>query len=158
VIEVGAVAPGFTLPNQDGHEVRLEDLRGKRTVLVFYPLDFSPVCTDQLNVYNEVLDELEEQGVELYGVSVDSAYAHKAFQQSLGIRIPLLADFHPKGDVAKAFGLYDERWGSSARALVMIGPDLTVEWVHRSPSALEIPGANLIFDALAQRTGSAAGS
>jgi peroxiredoxin len=158
VIEVGAAAPDFTLPNQDGHEVRLEDLRGKRSVLVFYPLDFSPVCTDQLNVYNEVLGELEEQGVQLYGVSVDSAYAHKAFQQHLGIRIPLLADFHPKGEVAKAFGVYDERWGNSSRALVMIGPDLTVEWVHRSPSALEIPGANLIFDALAQRTGSPAGS
>jgi peroxiredoxin (alkyl hydroperoxide reductase subunit C) len=158
VTEVGAPAPDFTLPDQDGHEVSLADLRGKRTVLVFYPLDFSPVCTDQLNVYNEVLGELEAQGVQLYGVSVDSAYAHKAFQQDLGIRIPLLADFHPKGELAKAFGLYDERWGNSARALVMIGPDLTVEWVHRSPSALEIPGANLIFDAVAQRTGSATGS
>jgi peroxiredoxin len=158
VIEAGAAAPDFTLPNQDGHEVSLADLRGKRTVLVFYPLDFSPVCTDQLNVYNEVLADLEAEGVQLFGVSVDSAYAHKAFQQHLGIRIPLLADFHPKGELAKAFGLYDERWGNSSRALVMIGPDLTVEWVHRSPSALEIPGANLIFDAIAQRTGSTAGS
>jgi peroxiredoxin len=157
VIEVGAPAPDFTLPDQDGKQVSLEDLRGKRTVLAFYPLDFSPVCTDQLNVYNEVLTELEAQGAQMYGVSVDSAYAHGAFQKHLGIRIPLLADFHPKGELAKAFGLYDEQWGSSARALVMIGPDLTVEWVHRSPSALEIPGANLIFDALAQRTGSAAG-
>jgi peroxiredoxin len=157
VIEAGAPAPDFTLADQDGHQVSLADLRGKRTVLVFYPLDFSPVCTDQLNVYNEVLGELEAEGVQLYGVSVDSAYAHKAFQQHLGIRIPLLADFHPKGELAKAFGLYDERWGNSARALVMIGPDLTVEWVHRSPSALEIPGANLIFDAVAQRTGSATG-
>jgi peroxiredoxin len=157
VVEVGARAPDFTLPDQDGNKVSLEDLRGKRTVLVFYPLDFSPVCTDQLNVYNEVLGELEAQGAQLYGVSVDSAYAHKAFQAHLGIRIPLLADFHPKGALAKAYGLYDEKWGNSARALVMIGPDLSVEWVHRSPSALEIPGANLIFDALAQRTGSAAG-
>jgi peroxiredoxin len=157
VIEVGAPAPDFTLPDQDGKQVSLEDLRGKRTVLVFYPLDFSPVCTDQLNVYNEVLGDLEAEGVQMYGVSVDSAYAHHAFQEHLGIRIPLLADFHPKGQLAKAFGFYDERWGNSARALVMIGPDLTVEWVHRSPSALEIPGANLIFDALAQRTGSTAG-
>jgi peroxiredoxin len=157
VVEPGAPAPDFSLPDQDGKKVSLEDLRGKRTVLAFYPLDFSPVCTDQLNVYNEVLPELEAEGVQLYGVSVDSAYAHNAFQQQLGIRIPLLADFHPKGAVAKAYGFYDEQWGSSARALVLIGPDLTVEWVHRSPSALEIPGANLIFDAIAQRTGSTAG-
>jgi peroxiredoxin len=157
VLEAGSPAPDFALPDQDGHKVSLEDLRGKRTVLVFYPLDFSPVCTDQLNVYNEVLPDLEAQDVQMYGVSVDSAYAHNAFQQHLGIRIPLLADFHPKGAVSKAYGFYDERWGSSARALVMIGPDLTVEWVHQSPSALEIPGANLIFDAIAQRTGSTAG-
>ena len=153
MIEVGQQAPDFSLPDQDGHTVSLEALRGKRTVLVFYPLDFSPVCTDQLNVYNEVLADLEAEGVELYGVSVDSAYAHKAFQRELGIRIPLLADFHPKGAVCKAYGFYDEQWGSSARALVMIGPDLTVEWVHRSPSALEIPGANLIFDAVKARAG-----
>ena len=151
MVEPGSQAPPFTLPDQDGQQVSLEDLRGKRTVLVFYPLDFSPVCTDQLNVYNEVLYDLEAAGVQLYGVSVDSAYAHKAFQRELGIRIPLLADFHPKGAVAEAYGFYDEQWGSSARALVMIGPDLTVEWVHRSPSALEIPGANLIFDALQPR-------
>jgi peroxiredoxin (alkyl hydroperoxide reductase subunit C) len=157
VIQPGTPAPDFTLPDQDGRKVSLEDLRGQRTVLVFYPLDFSPVCTDQLNVYDEVLDEIGRAGAKLYGVSVDSAYCHKAFQSAMGIRIPLLADFHPKGEVAKAFGLYDETWGNASRALVMIGPDLTVEWAHRSPSALEIPGANLIFDALAQRTGSAAG-
>ena len=157
MLAVGSPAPDFTLPDQDGKKVSLEDLRGKRTILVFYPLDFSPVCTDQLNVYNEVLGDLEAEGVQMYGVSVDSAYAHGAFQRELGIRIPLLADFHPKGAVCKAYGFYDEKWGSSARALVMIGPDLTIEWVHRSPSALEIPGANLIFDALAQRTGPTAG-
>ena len=153
MIEAGAPAPDFTLPDQDGKKVSLEDLRGKRTVLVFYPLDFSPVCTDQLNVYNEVLSDLEAEGVAMYGISVDSAYCHKAFQENLGIRIPLLADFHPKGAVAQAYGVYDEKWGNSARALVMIGPDLTVEWAHRSPSALEIPGANLIFDAVAARAG-----
>jgi peroxiredoxin (alkyl hydroperoxide reductase subunit C) len=153
VVEAGSPAPDFTLSDQDGQKVSLEDLRGQRTVLVFYPLDFSPVCTDQLNVYNEVLADLEAQGVQMYGVSVDSAYAHKAFQQHLGIRISLLADFHPKGALASEFGLYDEKWGSSARALVMIGPDLTVEWIHRSPSALEIPGANLIFDAIQEHAG-----
>jgi peroxiredoxin (alkyl hydroperoxide reductase subunit C) len=148
VVEPGAAAPDFSLIDQDGRRVSLEDLRGQTSVLVFYPLDFSPVCTDQLNVYDEVLDDLAKEGVTLYGVSVDSAYCHKAFQDQIGIRIPLLADFHPKGAVAKAYGVYDEKWGNSARALVMIDPELKVKWAHRSPSALEIPGANLIFDAL----------
>jgi peroxiredoxin len=148
VIEPGSPAPDFTLPDQDGNKVSLEDLRGQTTVLVFYPLDFSPVCTDQLNVYDEVLDDLEREGAKLYGVSVDSAYCHKAFQSELGIRFPLLADFHPKGAVSKAYGVYDEKWGSASRSLVMIDPDLKVKWAHRSPTPLEIPGANLIFDAL----------
>ena len=148
MLDPGADAPDFSLLDQDGQRVSLEDLRGQTSVLVFYPLDFSPVCTDQLNVYDEVLDELAAQGAKLYGVSVDSAYCHKAFQTSLGIRIPLLADFHPKGEVAKAYGVYDEKWGNSSRALVMIDPELKVKWAYRSPSALEIPGANLIFDAL----------
>jgi peroxiredoxin (alkyl hydroperoxide reductase subunit C) len=148
VVESGSPAPDFSLTDQDGQQVSLEDLRGQTSVLVFYPLDFSPLCTDQLNVYDEVLDDLERLGAKLYGVSVDSAYCHKAFQSHLGIRIPLLADFHPKGAVAKAYGVYDEKWGSSSRALVMIDPDLTVKWAHRAPSPLDIPGANLIFDAL----------
>ena len=148
MIEPGAQAPDFTLPDQDGHKVALADLRGQRTVLVFYPLDFSPVCTDQLNVYQEVLGELEAKGAKLYGISVDSAYSHKAFQQHLGTTIPLLADFHPKGGVASKFGVYDEDHGVSKRALVMIGPDGVVQWAHESPSPLEIPGANRIFDAL----------
>lgn len=151
MIEAGARAPEFKLPDQDGNEVALADLAGQRTLLVFYPSDFSPVCTDQLNVYQEVLGELEERGVKLLGVSVDSAWTHKAFQDHLGLAIPLLADFHPKGEVAKAYGLWVADYGVSARALVMIGPDGVVEWSHQSPSPLEIPGANLIFDALDQR-------
>ena len=148
MIEAGAVAPDFTLPDQDGDEVSLQDLAGQISVLVFYPLDFSPVCTDQLNVYHEVLPELEAKGAKLYGISIDSAFSHKAFQDHLGISIPLLADFHPKGEVSKAYGAYIEERGHYQRALVMIGPDLAVTWTHQSPSPLEIPGANLIFDAL----------
>jgi peroxiredoxin len=149
MIDPGSEAPDFALPDQDGNIVKLEDLRGQTTVLVFYPLDFSPVCTDQLNVYQEVLGDLEAQGARLYGVSVDSAYAHKAFQEKLGISIPLLADFHPKGEVSRRYGAFIEERGHDKRALVMIGPDLRVRWAHRSPTPLEIPGANLIFDALA---------
>ena len=120
-------------------------------MLVFYPLDFSPMCTDQLNVYQEVLGDLEQQGAGLYGISVDSAFAHKAFRERLGITFPLLADFNPKGEVARRYGVYTEERGHSRRALVMVGPDLEVNWSHEAPSPLEIPGANLIFDALAAR-------
>jgi peroxiredoxin len=148
MIEPGTPAPEFSLRNQDGKKVTLESLRGQTTVLVFYPSDFSPVCTDQLNVYQEVLGELEAAGARLIGVSVDSAWTHNAFQRHLGVTIPLLADFHPKGAVSRAFGVYNEKYGVSARALVMIGPDLEVKWSYTSPSPLEIPGANLIFDAL----------
>ncbi len=148
MIEAGTPAPDFMLPDQDGNEVSLESLRGQTIVLAFYPLDFSPICTDQLNVYQEILPELERAGARLYGVSVDSAFAHKAFQRELGISIPLLADFHPKGDVARRFGVFNEERGISQRALVLIGPEGIVDWSHVSPSPLEIPGANLIFDAL----------
>ena len=148
MIEPGSAAPGFTLPDQDGQQVSLEDLRGRSTVLAFYPMDFSPICTDQLNVYQEVLADLHGLGAALYGISVDSAFAHKAFQDHLGITIPLLADFHPKGEVARRYGVYIEERGHSQRALVLIGPDLQVKWSYLSPSPLEVPGANLIFDAL----------
>jgi peroxiredoxin len=151
MIEPGSPAPDFTLPDQDGKEVSLADFHGQTVVLVFYPADFSPVCTDQLSVYQEVLGELEGRGVKLLGISVDSAWAHKAFQNDLGVTIPLLADFHPKGEVAKAYGAYVEKRGVAKRALVMVGPDAIVEWSYESPSPLEIPGANLIFDALDQR-------
>jgi len=150
MIEPGTPAPQFSLRNQDGKKVTLADLEGQTTVLVFYPGDFSRACTDQLNVYQEVLGELEKEGAKLYGVSVDSAFCHKAFQQHIGITIPLLADFHPKGEMARSFGVYSDEYGVASRALVMIGPDGVVRWSHVSPP-LEIPGANLIFDALAER-------
>jgi peroxiredoxin (alkyl hydroperoxide reductase subunit C) len=148
VIQAGEPAPDFTLRDQDGKKTSLSDFRGRTVVLAFYPLDFSPTCTDQLNVYQEVLGELEQQGVSLLGVSVDSAFAHKAFQDHLGISIPLLADFHPKGAVARDYGVFIEERGHSERALVMIDPEGTVMWSHVSATPLEIPGVNLIFDAL----------
>jgi peroxiredoxin len=148
MIGPGEAAPDFELRDQDGGKVTLEDLKGQTSVLVFYPLDFSRVCTDQLNVYQEVLPVLEERGVKLYGVSVDSAFCHKAFQGHLGTTIPLLADFHPKGEVASRYGVFNEERGTSYRALVMIDPEGIVRWSYQSSSPLEIPGANLIFDAL----------
>ena len=149
MIEPGSPAPDFTLPDQDGNSVSLADFRGRNVVLVFYPSDFSPVCTDQLSIYHEVLPQLEERNASLVGISVDGAFCHKAFQRELRTTIPLLADFHPKGEVGRAYGVYGEEHGVSSRALVMVGPDGTVEWSYLSPP-LEIPGANLIFDALDQ--------
>jgi peroxiredoxin len=151
MIEPGSAAPDFTLPDQDGKQVSLADYRGRTVVLVFYPADFSPVCTDQLNVYQEVLPQIEERGATLVGISVDGAFCHKAFQQHLGVSIPLLSDFHPKGAVARSYGVYVEDHGVAGRALVMVDPDGTVSWSYQSPP-LEIPGANLIFDALEQRS------
>ena len=148
MIEAGQPAPDFTLPDQDGNKVSLSDLRGQTVVLVFYPLDFSPVCTDQLSVYQRSLADLEQGGAKLIGISVDSAFAHKAFQTQLDVTIPLLADFHPKGEVATAYGVFNEKRGTARRALVMVGPDGDVIWSYEAPSPLEIPGTELILEVL----------
>jgi peroxiredoxin len=149
MIEVGAEAPDFTLRDQDGEKVSLADYRGRKVLLVFYPGDFSPVCGDQLSVYQEVKPQLAEQGLELLGISVDSSYAHKAFQEKLGIDTTLLADFHPKGEVAQAYGSYLEDFGIPNRTLVLVDEDGKIAWTHESPNPGEFPGANVIFDALA---------
>jgi peroxiredoxin len=148
VIEAGTKAPDFSLPDQDGNQVSLSDFGGRKLVLVFYPLDFSPVCSDQLSIYQEVLSELESQGATLVGISVDSSYAHHAFREQLNLTMPLLADFHPKGEVSKAYGAYIEGAGISNRCLVLV-EDGEVKWSYAAPNPGEIPGANLIFDALA---------
>jgi len=149
MIAAGDPAPEFTLRNQDGEQVSLSGFRGRKVLLVFYPLDFSPVCSDQLSIYQEVKPQIEEKGVELVGISVDHGFAHKAFQEKLGIDTPLLADFEPKGEVARAYGAYLEKAGHANRSLVLVDEEGNVEWVHESPTPLEIPGANVIFDALA---------
>jgi peroxiredoxin len=148
VIEPGTEAPGFTLPDQDGNKVSLSDYAGRSVVLAFYPLDFSPTCTDQLSLYQEVLGEIESRGAALVGISVDSSFCHRAFREQLNLTIPLLADFHPKGEVARAYGVYSEKWGSSGRSLFLVDPEGVVSWSHRARGG-EVPGANLIFDALA---------
>jgi peroxiredoxin len=149
MIATGERAPDFTLRNQDGEKVSLADFRGRKLLLVFYPMDFSPVCSDQLSTYQEVKPEIAAKGVELVGISVDQGFAHKAFQEKLGIDTPLLADFEPKGEVARAYGAYIDKVGHANRSLVLIDEEGVVEWVHESPTPLEIPGANVIFDGLA---------
>jgi peroxiredoxin len=148
VIRAGEKAPDFTLRNQDGDKVSLSDFRGQKVILVFYPADFSPVCSDQLSFSLEVLPQITEQGAALVGISVDGTWAHRAFKEGLGVEIPLLADFHPKGEVARSFGAFLEQHGTANRSLVLVDENGLVQWVHESPSPLEIPGANLIFDAL----------
>jgi peroxiredoxin len=149
VIEPGASAPDFSLPDQDGNQVSLADFAGRKLLLAFYPLDFSPVCTDQLSVYQEVLGEIEAKGATLVGVSVDSPFCHHAFRDQLNLTMPLLADFHPKGEMSSAYGAYREDRGATNRSLVLVDEEGTVRWSYASPSTKEIPGANLIFDALA---------
>ncbi|MET0559139.1 MAG: redoxin domain-containing protein [Solirubrobacterales bacterium] len=148
MIAVGESAPDFTLRDQDGEKVSLTDFRGRKLLLIFYPFDFSPVCSDQLSLYQEVKPEIEAKGVTLVGVSVDSPHAHKAFQEKLGIDTTLLSDFEPKGEVARAYGSFLDDFGMANRTLVLVDSDGKVAWTYESPNPGEFPGANVIFDAL----------
>jgi peroxiredoxin len=147
LIEAGTKAPDFSLPDHDGNQVSLSDLSGGKLVLAFYPLDFSPVCSDQLSLYQEVLGEIESRGASLVGISVDSSFCHHAFRKHRGLTMPLLSDFNPKGEVCRAYGAWIDEVGHANRSLVLVD-DGEVTWSHASPTPLEIPGANLIFDAL----------
>jgi peroxiredoxin len=149
LIAPGTAVPEFVLATEDGGAFTQEDLKGQTTVLVFYPFAFSPVCSDQLQVYEEVLDEFKAQGATLYGVSCDATWSQKAFKAQLGVTIPQLSDFEPKGAASKAFGAYFEPGGFSNRALVIVGPDGVVQWSYVADSPGDLPGANLIFDGLA---------
>jgi peroxiredoxin len=146
-IEAGAAVPELSLRREDGTEFTRADLEGKTTVFVFYPFAFSSVCTDQLNLYEEMLGDFKERGVTLYGVSCDASWSQKAFRESLGVTIEQLSDFEPKGETCRAFGVYHPG-GFPQRALVIIGPDLVVKWSYQAPSPSDLPGANLIFDGL----------
>jgi peroxiredoxin len=148
MIEAGQSAPQFSLLDQDGNSVSLADYAGSKLVLVFYPLDFSPTCTDQLSLYQEVVGEIEGHGASIVGVSVDSFFCHRAFREHLNLTIPLLADFHPKGEMSRAYGTYSEDRGMDLRTLVLVGENGTVQWTYTATQPTEIPGANLIFDAL----------
>ena len=148
MIEAGAKAPDFSLPDQEGNEVSLSDFAGRKLVIAFYPLDFSPICTDQLGLYQEVLGEIESKGASLVGISVDSTYCHHAFREQLNLTMPLLADFNPKGEVSRAYGAWIEQVDHGNRSLVLI-EDGEVKWSYATPTPAEIPGANLIFDAIA---------
>src|SRR3954471_15126241 len=148
VLAAGTPAPEFSLARTEGRPFTNADLEGRTTVLVFYPFAFSPVCTDQLSIYNEVLADFADRGATLYGVSCDATYSQEAFRRQLGIDIGQLSDFEPKGRVCEAFGVLHPG-GFPQRALVILGPDGVVTWSHEAASPSEVPGANLIFDGLA---------
>jgi peroxiredoxin (alkyl hydroperoxide reductase subunit C) len=149
IIQPGTPAPEFRLKTEDGEDFTRESLLGHTTVLVFYPFAFSPVCTDQLNLYEEVLDDLRAQGARLYGVSCDASWSQRAFREKLGVTIPQLSDFEPKGAATAAFGVLHPG-GFPQRALVIVDPEGVVRWSYQAPTPGDLPGANLIFDGLAK--------
>jgi peroxiredoxin (alkyl hydroperoxide reductase subunit C) len=151
IIAPGTRVPEFALKRENGSDFTREDLAGQTTVLVFYPFAFSPVCTDQLQIYEEALEDFAAQGATLYGVSTDSSWAQKAFKEKLGVSIEQLSDFEPKGEAARAFGAYFEPGGMTNRALVVVGPDGVVRWSHLADSPGDLPGVGLIFDGLAAK-------
>jgi peroxiredoxin len=147
ILRAGEPAPEFTLRTTPDQSVSLSEFRGRTVVLAFYPADWSPVCGDQMALYNEILDEFQEFQAELLGISVDGAWCHGAFAKQNKLHFPLLADFEPKGLVARAYGVYDEKDGTCERALFVIDPDGIIHWSYVSPIGVN-PGANGILSAL----------
>lgn len=141
------VAPDFTLPNQAGEQVSLRDFLGKPIVLVFYPADWSPVCGDQLTLYNEVLPLIEEHNAQVLAISVDGTWCHRAFAEQRNLRFPLLADFEPKGAIARLYGVYDAENGTARRALFVLDAEGRIRWNYVSPGNVN-PGADGILSAL----------
>jgi peroxiredoxin len=147
VIVPGTPAPSFRLARQDGGVFTEEDLKARRSVLVFYPFAFSPVCTDQLQLYEPVREQLERDGGALYGVSCDSTWAQSAFREKLGVGSEQLSDFEPKGDACRAFGVL-HAGGFPERAIVMTDEDGIVRWSYQADSPGELPGAELLREGL----------
>ena len=147
ILQAGTPAPEFSLESNRGDVIALADLRGKPVILAFYPADWSPVCGDQLALYNEVLPMFDEYGAQLLGISVDNRWSHKAYAQDRNLSFPLLADFEPKGEVAKKFGAYNFQAGLSERALFVIDAEGMIHWSHLSPDGVN-PGADGILSAL----------
>ena len=145
-------APDFTLQAGVGATVAMRELRGRPVILAFYPADWSPVCSDQMALYNEVLPEFERHGAQLLGISVDGKWCHAAFAERGKFRFPLLADFEPKGAVSRAYGAYDAAEGVSERALFVIDQAGVVRWSYLSPRGVN-PGADGILRALEALTG-----
>lgn len=147
VVAPGTPAPTFSLQREDGERFTEQDLWGTTTVLVFYPFAFSPVCTDQLQLYERELDQISAGGAAIYGVSCDSSYAQKAFREKLNVTIPQLSDFEPKGEACRAFDVLHPG-GFPQRALVIVGADGVVRWSYEAPSPADLPGVHMILGGL----------
>src|SRR5277367_2929276 len=147
ILKVGTSAPDFSLPSTPDQKVALSEFKGKNVVLVFYPADWSPVCGDQLALYNEVLPMMKKHNAEVIGLSVDGIWCHLAFGGERKYRFPLLTDFEPKGAVARLYGAYREKEGTSERALFVIDKEGIIRWSYLSPVGVN-PGADGILDAL----------
>jgi peroxiredoxin len=146
-LSAGVAAPEFSLQDAPDHTVSLKDFSGKRLILAFYPADWSPVCGDQMALYNEVLPEFQRLHADLLGISVDGAWCHRAFAKDRKLRFPLLADFEPKGEVARTYGVYRQHDGISERALFVIDEKGIIRWSYVSPITVN-PGADGILNAL----------
>jgi len=146
-LPVGTQAPEFTLSSTPNQKISLSDFRGQPTILVFYPEDWSPVCSDQLALYQELLPEFAKFNAQLLAISVDGVWCHLAFAENRHLHFPLLADFEPKGEVARKYGVYRQQDGTSERALYVIDGDGVVRWSYVSPVGIN-PGADGILRAL----------
>jgi peroxiredoxin len=151
-LAAGVAAPEFELNSTPDQKVKLSDFRGNPVILAFYPADWSPVCGDQMSLYNEVLEEFRRHGAQLLGISVDGVWCHRAFADARKLHFPLLADFEPKGDVARAFGVYRTGEGICERALFVLDRDGVVRWSYVSPIGVN-PGADGILEALEKLSG-----
>ncbi|MGA7900413.1 MAG: redoxin domain-containing protein [Nitrososphaeraceae archaeon] len=147
VLKTGTSAPDFTLHSKPGESVSFNQFRGRPTILAFYPADFSPVCGDQMTLYNEVLPEFEKFNAQLIGISVDGVWSHLAFSKDRKLRFPILSDFEPKGEVARKYGVYRKQDGMTERALFVIDKDGIIRWSYVSPIGIN-PGAEGILNAL----------
>jgi peroxiredoxin len=146
-LPAGFSAPEFKLAAPDGREISLTDFRGQPVILAFYPADWSPTCGDQMSLYNEVLPIFEEYNAQLLGISVDGRWSHQAYTADRNLRFPLLADFEPKGEVSRRYGVYNHDAGLSLRALFVIDPEGRIQWSYVSPPGVN-PGADGILSAL----------
>jgi peroxiredoxin len=147
VLPAGTTAPEFSLHVTPDQKLSLSELRGKPVILAFYPADWSPVCGDQMALYNEILSEFQKYGAELVGISVDGVWCHEAFTKDRHLHFPLLADFEPKGEVARSYGAYRAEEGVCERALFVIDKNGVIAWSYLSPVAIN-PGADGILKAL----------
>jgi peroxiredoxin len=155
VLTPGTRAPDFALKATPDQMLRLSELRGRPVILAFYPADWSPVCGDQMALYNEVLPEFREYGAELVGISVDGVWCHAAFARDRNLHFPLLSDFEPKGAVSRLYGAYRQEEGSSERALFVLDGDGVIRWSYCSPVGVN-PGADGILNALESLAGRSA--